>query len=396
VRVLIITGHFGGPNRLPWLLDDLAVKMVEAGHVVDVIVCDPTRGRPLRDQPVDLPYLNVYSVGAEKNCFGSVGKFISYMKTGFRLHLLGFNWIKKRNYDFCITTSIAAFNWGFPGRIRGCGVSSHNLLFLWDFFPIHHLEIGRIRKLWLSKLMKAIERIAIDQNDTIALMSPANVKFFHSYHPNLKQRIIEIPPWASSKTERSPSFDEVPLRIIFGGQLAKGRGVDTLLDAALILQKDGSRVHISIAGDGPDRLRLERYARNLEITNVDFVGNLQRESYRSLASKSHIGIAITVPGISPPSFPSKISEYLSLGLPVIVCVEESSDAGDFVSDGKAGFKVAAGDAAELAIKIKECSTLLDSGKLKTLSDAALQLFEAQLSVSQVVARLEDLHRNDIG
>lgn len=394
MKILIATGHYGGPNRQPWLLDDLAKELADSGHSVDVIVFDPTRGRSLGEQLTPQSNLSVYSVGTEVDRVGSVKKLLSYIATGFRLHTRGFQWIENKKYDLCITTTIAAFNWGFPGRIRRCGISSQNLIFLWDFFPIHHLEIGRIRAFWLARLMKAIEHRAISQNDIVALMSPANEAFFHAYHPRLKLRTIQIPPWASAKKVVLPPSQALPLQVIFGGQLAKGRGVDTLLDAASTLQRAKVDVKISIAGDGPDRFRLEAYARDLQLTNVDFVGNLPREDYRSLAVTSHIGIAVTVPGISPPTFPSKIAEYLSLGLPVVVCVEESSDAGDFVFEGNAGFKVAAGDATELAARLEDCVKMLKSGQIKLLSDSALLLFETRLSVAQVVKTLESIFHND--
>jgi glycosyltransferase involved in cell wall biosynthesis len=388
MKILIATPHYGGPNRSPWLLDDLARQLAESGHIVDVIIFDPTRGRSLGTHQTDLSNLAVYSVGTEKNRQGSVNKLIGYLSTCFKLHAIGFKWVKDNKYDLCISTTIAAFNWGFPGRIRRRGISTHNLIFVWDFFPIHHMEIGRIRAVWLTKLMKFIERLAINQNDTVALMSPANKAFFHNYHPSLEPRTIEIPPWTSSKNVGLYPPQELPLKVIFGGQLAKGRGVDTLLDAASLLLNSSSDLMITIAGDGPDRNSLEAYAHNLKLTNVNFVGNLPRDDYRNLAAKSHIGIAITVPGISPPTFPSKIAEYLSLGLPVIVCVEASSDAGDFVFEGNAGYKVDAGDAIGLAARLEDCIQILKSGQMKSFSVAAQRLFENRLSVTKVVNSLE--------
>lgn len=395
MKVLIVTGHYGGPNRQPWLLDDLANEFVDSGHSVDVIVLDPTRGRMLGEQSTSHPNISIYSVGTRKDRKASFDKLLSYIATGFRLHTVGFKWVKNKKYDLCITTTIAAFNWGFPGRIRRCGITLQNLVFLWDFFPIHHIEIGRIRSFWLATLMKFIERYAICQNDVVALMSPANKRFFHAYHPGLKIKTIEIPPWASEKNLAMPVSQVLPLSVIFGGQLAKGRGVDTLLEAAALLQSADVNVKISIAGDGPDRFLLEAYRSNLQLRNVDFVGNLPREDYRSLAGKSHVGIAVTVPGISPPSFPSKIVEYLSLGLPVIVCVEESSDAGDFVLEGKAGFKVPAGDATKLAASIRYCVQLLKSGQINHISNSALRLFETRLSVKQAVKTLESNFRTSV-
>lgn len=52
------------------------------------------------------------------------------------------------------------------------------------------------------------------------------------------------------------------------------------------------------------------------VARVRFVGRLARPEHRELLCSAHVGLAVTVPGVSPPSFPSKIVEYCGLGVPV--------------------------------------------------------------------------------
>ena len=390
MRVLLVTDTFAGPNSQPWLLDDLARALAEAGHYVDVIIRDPKHGRTRGEKPGDHPHITTFSVGTVVERRTGLQKLFSYLNIGFGLHTKGFSWVKKRRYDLCITTSIAAFDWGFPGRVKKRMLARHNILFLWDFFPIHQLQIGRIRANWLAPIMKAIERRAINTADTVALMSPANLHFFLTYHRNASNNTVIIPPWSSLKVVEVNTSQELPLLVLFGGQIARGRGLDTLLDAAEILLSDQDEIKIMIAGDGPERASLQQNSIKRNLTNVHFLGALPRGEYRDLARSTHVGVAVTVVGVSSPSFPSKIVEYCSLGLPVIVCVEDSSDAGDLVVEHGAGFSVPAGDADALASAMKLCLEKLKSNELRQVSDAALSYFESSLSVDRVVDSLEKL------
>lgn len=387
MRVLLVTGGFAGPGRQPWLMDDLATALVESGHIVDVVVGDAKAARPSGVQPRTAPGLTIFSAGITRTRGGRLGRLVGHVTVGFKLHTRAFSWVKRRRYDLCVFTSPASFSWGFPLRVRKAGVTKHNLLFLWDFFPIHQLEIGRINLPWLGAAMKTVERRAIDSADTVALMSPANTKFFLVYHRGARNDTIEVPPWSCSKPTSSTATPEPPLTVVFGGQIAKGRGVDTLVETAALLEDHGTPVRIVVAGDGPERATLEKRAHDLHLTNIEFLGALPREQYRELARSAHLGIAITVPGVTPPSFPSKIVEYCSLGLPVVVCVEESSDAGDFVMKHGAGFAVPAGDPQALADCIERVSALLTDGALEAVSKSALALFESHLSVHRVVETL---------
>ncbi|WP_349899461.1 glycosyltransferase [Parafrigoribacterium soli] len=264
------------------------------------------------------------------------------------------------------------------------------MLILWDFFPIHQLEIGRISRAWPTKPLKALERIAISRADVVALMTPANERFFRSYHPDLRSETIVIPPWSSSgsdeATERPAKFER--FTVVFGGQLAKGRGVDTLLAAAALLQNTGEDIDITIAGDGTERMMLESEAERLHLKRVEFTGALPRTDYRALLQRAHVGLAITVAGVTPPSFPSKIVEYCGLGLPVVVCVEASSDAGTIVENSHAGISVPVGDAAGVANAIRTLYADFHDGIYTHWERRARRFYETKLSTNKAVERIE--------
>ena len=390
LKVLVVTAQYAGDGANPWLLDDLCRELALVGHEVDVIVHDPKHGRPRGIISSGSPRVHAWSVGSTKDRVGRLQKIAGYLQAGLGLHSYGFRHIRDSSYDLCIYTSIAAFSWGFPARVRRRGIARKLVLILWDFFPIHQLEIGRIHAGFFGGALKAIERLAIRRADVVALMTPANEDFFHRYHSGLRAETVIIPPWSSSGTSASHKVSEKLPRFtaVFGGQLVKGRGIETLLAAAARLQDTGEPIDIIIAGDGTERRRLEADAEQRQLANVTFVGSLLRDKYREMLAQAHIGIAITVPGVTPPSFPSKIVEYCGVGLPVVVCVEPSSDAGDIVEQHRAGIQVSAGDADGVTNAIRTLFQEHQRGKLAEWARAAADLYETELSTKRAVKKLE--------
>lgn len=394
MRVLIVAGTYAGDGPNPWLLDDLAREFARAGHTVDVIAFDPTGARPKGPIVQNIERLSAYSVGSTKIRAGPLQKLLGYIQSGIGLHREGFRIVRGNSYDLTIYTSIASFSWGFPARVRRAGIAKKLVLILWDFFPIHQLEIGRINKNWLSVPLKAIERAAIRRADVVALMSPANERFFRVYHRGLKTDSIIIPPWSSSGMHRfDPPHKKEKFTVVFGGQLAKGRGVDTLLKAAALLQASDIQMDIVIAGEGSERVQLSADADRLNLQNVFFVGQLPRYEYRAMLATAHAGIAITVAGVTPPSFPSKIVEYCGLGLPVIVSVEPSSDAGDLVERHNAGISVSAGDVEGLAEALRTLHSSYEAGSYKSWQLNSRALYASELSTSRAVQRIAALNRD---
>ena len=386
-RILLVTTAFAGGGRAPWLLDDLAAEFARAGNRVDVVVADAKYPRPRGWYVTADEGVRVLSVGPESSSGGPLGKLLRYLRACIGLHGLGFR-VTGSDYDLAIYTSIAAFTWGFPSRMRRRGRAKVLTLVYWDFFPIHQYEIGRMRVRAVRPIAKRAERAAMQRADRIAVMSPANRRFLEGYFPGLSAEIDIVPPWSSS-SEVMPDpgkWESDELEVIFGGQLVKGRGLETLIAAASILNaNDNGGIRIQIAGSGSEEESLRSLATGL--SNVQFFGQLSREDYRNMLATAHLGVAITVPGVSPPTFPSKIGEYAGAELPVLVAVEQSSDAGAVVERYDAGYAVPAGEPDALAEVLRRAREEFVSGELRRKAANARYLWKKELSVSRAAASL---------
>lgn len=220
--------------------------------------------------------------------------------------------------------------------------------------------------------------------DAVVLMTPRNAEFFAAYYPELHPDVLIHPPWGrATKDDPIRETSRGRFTVVFGGQLVRGRGVETLISAARILEDREVEVEIRIVGSGPDREQLEQAARG--VGAVTFVDRVPRRDYLRMLAGADCGVAVTVPDVSVPSFPSKIVDYTRMGLPVVVALEDSSDAGSLVEGSGAGLAVPAGDADRLADAIEQLTRERTAGTLDQRSTASRRFFEEQFDVA-VVAR----------
>jgi glycosyltransferase involved in cell wall biosynthesis len=389
MKVILITSNYPTNWGKKNLLSDLVQNLGDRGHVIEVLS-------------------NNYSQGAQRGIL-NLSKQVSLRNLGgFRLHFSKFTlpinlllgsfeiWLlllfKKEKYDLCIFTSIGIINLFIPWTMKSLKVSEKILFVLWDFFPIHQQQIGHWRFGPFSNIFKFIERTIIASADVISVMSAANLRFFREYHKSLGgKKYISLPPWSSSGESRGQDtriekFERYT--VLFGGQLTAGRGIINLLRGFQIVQARNSSIDLVIAGDGPDREELVLFAKELKLSNVKFMGQLEREDFRVLARQCHLGVAITDSRVTPPSFPSKIPEYLGLGLPVIAGLEASSDAMDLLLREGIGSTCSPDNPNEISESILQWFDRNDSFSREQIQQKARLLYQEEFSVQKASERIE--------
>jgi glycosyltransferase involved in cell wall biosynthesis len=127
--------------------------------------------------------------------------------------------------------------------------------------------------------------------------------------------LVPLPNTGTVETEtHSPNLDAQTARILFVGRLTDLKGVDHLIrsipEAA---RKLGRRVLLTVAGDGPERSRLENLARTIG-TPVEFRGWVDSDAKIELMHQSDL---LAVPSLWPEPFGLVGLEAGSLGLPAV-------------------------------------------------------------------------------
>lgn len=152
-----------------------------------------------------------------------------------------------------------------------------------------------------------------------------------------------IPNGVDTKKINGVKPAEEEFDVVFAGRLIKEKRVDLLL-RSLVLLKD---LKALIVGDGPEKPKLVKLARELGLRNVKFINFLKYEDLIAYMKSSKVFV---LPSMRE-GFGIVVLEANAAGLPVVVVRHEMNAAVDLVEDGKNGF-VAEPTAYDLAEKIR--------------------------------------------
>lgn len=102
--------------------------------------------------------------------------------------------------------------------------------------------------------------------------------------------------------------------ILFVGRLERRKGVKYLLKAYRALTKERHDVELIIAGDGPDREKLENMAQEYNLPNVSFLGYVSEQKKHELLAGADLFCS---PAIFGESFGIVLLEAIASGVPVV-------------------------------------------------------------------------------
>lgn len=181
-----------------------------------------------------------------------------------------------------------------------------------------------------------------------------------------------------------PSGD--PGLVVSVGRLVDYKGFDVLIRACALLRDAGRPVRCRIAGEGPERPRLEELIVALDLgALVELAGGCPQEQVIAMLGRADLFVMASVPGADgqQDGIPIVLMEAMALGVPVVST--RLSGIPELVVDGQTGLLVAPGDAAQLAAAIRR---LLDDSRLAaSLAAGARLLVEKQYDLAGSVTQL---------
>ena len=153
--------------------------------------------------------------------------------------------------------------------------------------------------------------------------------------------------------------------ILFAGNMGNAQGLEAVLNAAELLQKQAAEASFVFLGGGVDVLRLQQLASSRALSNVTF---LPAVPMTEVGSYLHAADALLVHLKSDPLFaitiPSKTQAYMAVGKPILMAVD--GDAADLVHASRAG-------------------QIARSGNSQSIADAALALMSASADERNAMA-----------
>lgn len=140
----------------------------------------------------------------------------------------------------------------------------------------------------------------------------------------------------------SPAFNEIP-RFVTASSLLPQKGIDTAVRAMGLLEIDAELV---VFGDGEERDRLERLAKNVAPGKVEFRGRVDPEEvYRTIAGAT----ATVFPSTWEEPFGRVTVESMALGTPIVGSAVGGIE--EVVEDGETGLLFPPGDESALSERL---------------------------------------------
>ncbi len=193
-------------------------------------------------------------------------------------------------------------------------------------------------------------------------------------------RVDEAIPNGVPTRPARPRLGATPV-VGFAGRLVAKKGVDVLLRAIALLRERVPEARLIVAGDGPERIGLERLAAELGIRDaVDFLGHLEQERAERALGAAWVQ---AVPSRWEEPFGLVAAEAMMRGTAVVA--SERGGPTEQVVHGETGCLVAAGDARALASALER--VVRDRDLAEKMGASARVRALAELTIDRHVDRV---------
>lgn len=185
--------------------------------------------------------------------------------------------------------------------------------------------------------------------------------------------------------------------VVFGytGVLGYAQVLDQLVDAAERL-RDEPRAHVALFGDGPCRDDLARRIDQAALRNIRLYGHDSREGIRRVQAAMDVGLApLAKDRVYEWARPSKMFEFMALGLPLLVCARgEAAAIATGMPEGAAGLAVPPEDPDRLAEAMRRL--VGDHGLRAELGRCGRAIAEGHFDRETIARRIEGILIDVVG
>ncbi|HEX4695447.1 glycosyltransferase family 4 protein [Sphingomonas sp.] len=397
MRFLMVAMQFPVEPGQSCLTTELADGLVAAGHQVEVLHLDWSAPPGGRSRVLSSPN-GIRIVRVAPRALAGPGELVrnasKFVLSGRHAARAAWRHFDLPSFDAVIAWMPAVAIAPLLPLIRRAGIK-RRLLFIWDFFPDHHREIGRMPGGLVYQAARSWEQRLLGHFTALICTLPGNADYLRE-HYRLRdgQQVLVAPIWG--ETAAPPPVNRAAIRAryalpkegpiaVFGGQLVEGRGFEQMLDAAVFGLTQEAPLTYLFVGDG--RLAPMIRERAAVQANVFYRPPLSRDSYLDLLGACDVGMVATVPGVTSFSIPSKTIDYLRARLPIVAAVEHGSDFIAILDRYQVGRAVPFGDAEGFHRKAQHLAT--DPSLSATIGDAAQRCLEQVFDVRHGVATVLD-------
>jgi len=204
----------------------------------------------------------------------------------------------------------------------------------------------------------------------------------HHFKPS---NISKIPLFTTPLKHTDVPLDTLnKKRFLFVGQLIRGKGVDTLLDAFAML--NNKEIVLDICGEGKQRAQLEEQAKRLNMQErLFFHGKVTQEELAAYYTNAY---AVVIPSRAPETFNLVGLEAMRYKKAVI-----ASDVGgirEWLQEGVTGLLFPSNDSHTLHLKLQQC--IQNEAKTIQMGEAGFASYNQHFQPTEHAEKLYNLFK----
>ena len=364
MRIWIVNHYADPPTGMATRTYDIGRRWVQAGHPTTVFVSNFSHYtfsylRPMKafrwwlEEDVDgVRMVWIQATRYRRNDLWRVVNMAS-----FSLLALLAGAVRRERPQVVIGVSVhplAALSGYYLARLKG----ARFLFEVTDLWPQSLVDLGQLRAdspvtRWMRRLERFLyrkaERIVMlwrDTGDYVESLGVPATKIIWIPHGVELERYRDLEPYDGAPRP--------PFRVVYMGGFVKSMSLETILDAAQILQEKGVKdIEFELVGAGTYREQLMQRARALNLRNLSFPPAVPKKEIARVMSRADAFIygLHDLPLYRYGMSLNKLSDYLAGGRPIIYYGRSSYDP---VSAAGAGFTVPPGDPAAVADAPRRC------------------------------------------
>ena len=390
MKILIITPHFWPEN---FYINFVAKKLSDSGNSITILTGKPNypRGQifkgytkfSITKEKIDNIYIYrtpIFPRGQNSK----IKLFLNYLSFVISASFFA-PWIfRKKSFDVLFVYGVSPLLSALPAIVFAFIKKKKICLWVQDLWPESVISTGYVKNKFILFLLKHIVVFIYKNSDLILTQS----RSFRSRISNLspKSKILYLPNsideiFLNKKVifQAPPfSFNRNYFNVVFAGNIGKAQSINTIIEAAKILQKY-KNIKLLIVGNGSDKDFLLEMISKYKLNNIAYMGAYPLDQMPSIFNNaSALLISLNNHDIFKLTVPNKLQAYLASSKPIIGSI--SGEAARIIKESKSGFAVKPGDADLLADAILKLSKLKKSD-LKVMGNNGKTYFKNNFNSS---------------
>lgn len=401
MKLLVISQYFWPEN---FIISDLVRKLAERGHEVVVATGKPNypngyafpgyrAGGVARErflEKVDVVRVPIWLRGRG----GAINLTLNYLSFAFS-GLLCFPWLlRSRSFDAILVFAPSPITQVIPAILLKWLKRAHLAVWIQDMWPESLAATGFVRNAGLLKALGGLVRWIYARTDTLLMQSRAFQKpmacyadprklvyFPNSVDPDLSSGVADPLPEALS------GLLGQRFCVVFAGNLGKAQAVETIVQAAVLLQ-DQPDICLILVGSGSMLDWIQGQKVLLQLDNLALPGRFPAESMPELFRKASV-LLVTLKGggVLDHTVPSKIQAYLAAARPIVAALQ--GESGKVVVDAGAGMVCEPENAQALADCIRGMHAMPLSAR-DAMGQKGRVWFDGNFDMNRQVERLVEI------